>query len=367
MNTRDLATYTPEEIPQLVIHSSEEDLNKHAAAFTPEQSAAATLTLGPQKEPRWREKLSALIQGSTDNKQLEAIGRSLTLAQAHHILDETNQNVNIGHWKLSPLFVGIPHGLFTRILLTATTSQMNVLKQEVITEPLQHHLTVLTHEIVHQIPEFSAKLDDLENEIARLDPREMDHSELRALSRKIEEGEKFYDETFKKITKALTLAWNTNRTDLIDKLSLSKEITQKLIGSIVGTRRGMSAEPSGLFAKLEDRLNRVYGLVTEPQDIEALDDDEPAIEALVKLSIWYLKDYWDIGLLPKISDGSELDLESSELSHDEKIALREKWYQEVIDNLSNLGLNCVKDLKNARIYSKSALIDYISRNKRLLS
>lgn len=236
-----------------------------------------------------------------------------------------------------------------------------------ITEPVQHHLTVLTHEIVHQIPEYATKIDDLEQEIANLNPAEMGHSDLKNIVHRIEEGAKFYEKTINKINKVLTLAWNTNRTDLIEKLSVAKEISQKLIGSLVGSRRTISSEPTGLFAKLEDHLNRVYGILYDQQDIEALEDDEPAIEALVKFSIWYLRDYWEIGLLPKITDPADLELEASHFPHDHKMEFRENIYNEVINNLSKLGLNYVKDLKEARIYSKATLIDYIARNAHLIS
>jgi hypothetical protein len=366
MNERELSTYSTEEISQLILITPADQLSALASSLTPEQVSIVTHLLEVKREPHWREKISAVIQGLTETKQLEAVGRSLSLPQILYLLDESNKNEGNGHWKLPPLFVGMPHRLFTQMLLGASPTQMNALKQEVITESLQHHLTVLTHEIVHQIPEFAAKIDDLEQGIANLNVSEMEHADLRGISHQIEDAAKFYEDTIHKINKILALAWNTNRADLIEKLSMSKELSQKLIGSLVGIRRSRTDEPSGLFAKLEDRLNRVYGLANDPQDIEALENDEPAIEALVKLSIWYLRDYWEIGLLPKVINPIDLDFEASHFNHDQKMELREHWHHEVTNNLSKLGLNCVKDLKEARIFSKSTLLDYITRNAHLL-
>jgi len=97
------------------------------------------------------------------------------------------------------------------------------------------------------------------------------------------------------LNKALQLAWNSNRVDLIEKLSTAKETCQKFVISIIGHPRHAVNPPTGLYARLEARLNAVFGNPSDPNDIEAAGNDEPAMEALVKFSIWYLKDYWDLG------------------------------------------------------------------------
>lgn len=366
MDNVDFAACTNEEIAQLVLQMSPDQIRSEMAKLTPEQISIVISVLDEMHDQDWREKLTAVIYGLNENRQIEAVGRALVLPQALHILDEAAETEKNGHWKLSPLLVGMPHPVFTQLLLAASPIQMNALKQEVITEPVQHHLTVLTHEIVHQIPEFAASLDNLELEIAGLNIADLGHAELKNITHRIEQGAELYEETVEKINKILGLAWNTNRTDLIEKLSVAKEICQKLIGSMVGARKTSSRESSGLFAKLEERLNTVFGVPDNPQDFEALDDDEPAIEALVKFSLWYLSDYWEIGLLPQVKSIEDLDLDSSAFSHQQRMEYREKLFEEVTQNLSKLGLNTVSDLKQARIFSAKSLQDHISRNKKFL-
>ena len=345
---------------------SPEQVRSEITRLSPEQISVAVSVLDEPHDPEWQEKTSAAIQGLNENRQIEAVGRALNLSQALHILDEVSKTEKNGHWKLSPLLVGMPHRIFTQLLIAASPIQMNALKQEVITEPVQHHMTVLTHEIVHQIPAFAASLDSLEQEIENLNIKEMGHAELKDITQRIEHGSQNYEETVNKINKLLALAWNTNRTDIIEKLSMAKEICQKLIGSMVGSKKTITSESSGLFSKLEEHLNRVFGIPDNPQDFEALDDDEPAIEALVKFSLWYLNDYWEIGLLPGIARAEDLELDSNKFSHQQRMDIREQLFDEVSHNLSKLGLNTVKDMKEARIFSRKSLEDYIARNKHLL-
>jgi hypothetical protein len=366
MNERDVSTFAPEEISRLVLQIPSLELKSIIPSLTPEQVTAAIASLDKNHDTAWREKIVIIIQGLTQTKHLEAAGHALSLPQILHLFDENTKNDPEGHWKFSPLLVGMSHQLFTQMLISATPVQLNTLKQEVIAEPLQHHLTVLTHEIIHQIPEFAAKIEDLDQEIDNLNPFEIAHSDLKNIGHRIEEVYQFYEQTTSKISKILILAWNTNRTDLIEKLSVAKELSQKVIGVTIGSRRTTSTESTGLFAKLENQLNKVYGILNETQDIEALQDDEPAIEALVKFSIWYLRDYWEIGLLPTIKDPKNLELETSPYNHDEKIKFREKIYAEVSDNLAKLGLKNVNDFKKAKIFSKASLIDYISKNADLM-
>lgn len=366
MDLQDLSTYSKQEASQIFLSYSPEDLTSLIPSLTPEQVGAITLLLHAHHESHWREKLTLLIENLKETKSLEAVGRNLSLTQALHLLDEFSKKEQGHLWKLSPLLVGMSHRLFSQILISTSQQHIQTLKQEVMAEPLQHHLTVTVHEITHQIPEFLVRLNTLEREIESIKASEIGHIELKTLTHKIEDEMRCYDEIITKINKSLMLVWNTNRTDLIEKFSAAKEILQKLINKVVGVRRSKTHEASGLFAKLEEHLNCVYGKIEDPQDIEALEDDDPALEALTKLSLWYLRDYWEIGLLPHIASPEELEFENALLLDEERLGSRDKNYQEVIKNLSKIGLHDVKDLKEAKIFSKVSLSEYIKKNQHFL-
>lgn len=136
---------------------------------------------------------------------------------------------------------------------------------------------------------------------------------------------------------------------------------------MVGIPRCNGAQATGLFALLEQKLNAVYGNPLDPNDIEALDNSDPAIDALVKFSVWYLRDYWEIGLLPMVKNERDLDLSSRRYSERNRAEHREKLFVMVQENLERLGLDKVKDLKKARIYSRETLQDFIRARQNLLS
>jgi hypothetical protein len=362
MSNDKFTLYTDEEISNWILQTPSNDIKEGISSLSPQQLSIAVAALDNPLEQNLREKLAIIVEAATDNRDLEAIGRALSLRQALHILDKSAQTDQNGHWKLSPIIVGMPHGVFTQMLIVATPIQLKALKQEAITEAIQHHLTVLTHEIIHQVPEISASLDDLEQEIAQLDVAEMGYPEVKSIIHRIEQYAQQYEEMITKINNGLALAWNTNRTDLIDKLSQAKEISKKFIESIMGSKKTAS-NSTGLFLKLEKRLNEVFGNSEDVRQIEAFNDDEPAIEALVKFSIWYLKDYWELGLLPEISTEEALDLDFTRFSNQQRMDYREKLYQQVIENLAKIGLQTVRDLKLAKIFSRKILEEYIHSHR----
>ncbi|MCE5319326.1 MAG: hypothetical protein LLG04_18420, partial [Parachlamydia sp.] len=293
--------------------------------------------------------------------QLEAAGRNLTLAQIYALLDYAAEGDPQFHWKLSPLLVGMPHGLFAQLLLAASPHQLEVLKLEAVTEPVQHQLTLVTHEVTHQLPQVVDRLDQVSVDISLL-PIGSQVKDPVLLKRQLKELATWHESTIQMISKVLALAWNSNRPDLIDKLSHAKEWCQKLIATI-GKPKTPFGEAQGLYARLDENLEAVYGSPSLPSSIEAADDDEPAIEGLTKLSFWYLMDYYQIGLLPEISDPALLDLDPATHSEQERLHHREQLMEAVRNNLTKMGLSSVKDLKQAGIYSREALQAYIEQHQ----
>lgn len=364
MDSMNLTTLTPEQAVQLAHKLSPAEVQSRIAEFSPDQIVAAVAALDEKQDKTWREKLKAAIKGLQEYPKLEALGRALSYRQAQTLFEDGLVIDKSESWKLSPLFVGMSHNVFTQFLHSATHSQMEIFKQEAIAEPLQHHLTVLTHEVLNQIPVHGEMLREVEDAISQLDIKELSREELSVIMNTITHSMEYYGEALDSINKMLVLAWNTSRLDLIDKLSQAKETCQRLLHQTIGKPRTPASRPTGLYAKLEERLIAVYGNPEDPQDIEALTDDEPALEALVKFSIWYLKDYWEIGLLPSIMDPLVFD-HLTELT-EEVQKLKADLLQKVRENLSLLGFNIVADLKKKGIFSKKILQEYIEHHQHLL-
>lgn len=352
----DIANLPADEIAQHIPDVSSQELKEQASLLSLDQIYATLSALNSENDKNWVSKFEGFIDGLNEYKSLEVAGKRISLEQALELLNFKGER-----WKLSPLFVGIPHSVFTDLIVNASSDQMESLKEEAITEPIQHQMSVLTHEILKQIPAYTRELETLEKSIQMIDPEEIGHREMLTFSNAIHQGREFFDETISKINKLLVLAWNTNRTDLIEKLSHAKELSLKIQESYVGNPSTASHPPTGLFAKLEERLSLVYGNPNDPKDIEAVDDDEPVIEALVKFSVWYLHDYWNMGLLPQVSDPQGLN-PSGELSPKERQALHESLLNQVKENLNRIGLNRAVDLKKAGIFSKQSLQEYIAKN-----
>lgn len=322
--TIDFATYSPEQIAQLVLEWSPSEITRHLVHLS--------------------------------DSQLEAAGKNLSQAQVYAILDYAAEADPQFHWKLSPLLVGMPHTLFSQLLLAASPQQLEILKLEAITEPVQHQLTMLTHEITHPLPHVLDQLDHLAADIALLPVAAS--KDPAVLKRQLKEQAHWHKSTLEMINKILTLAWNSNRPDLIDKLSHAKEWCQRTLSHTIGQPKTPFGQASGLFAKLDENLAAVFS----PGAIDAADDDEPAIEGLSKFSLWYLKDYHQIGLLPQIRDPDALDLDPATHSEQERLQHREKLLEAVQQNLAKMGLATVKDLKQAGIFSAEDLKAHIGQN-----
>jgi hypothetical protein len=195
---------------------------------------------------------------------------------------------------------------------------------------------------------------------------EVTSTQIALLTEEIENNANTYQSLLEKINRLLMLIWNTNRTDLIEKLSIAKETVQRVLNMRIGNPKTEVTSSTGLFGHFEQRLSAVYGGADNQQDIETLDDDEPALEALAKFSIWYLRDYWEIGLLPKITDPQHLIFRQERQLDEHPSSFREKLYQEVQANLKKLQLSTVKDLKQREIFSRATLKEYIQKHKHLL-
>lgn len=363
MGVSSLTSYTLEEIGKWTLQQSSDELPSSISQLLPEQIGAVIGFLREDFDPHWREKIGNIVLKINDLEKLEIIGKALNPDQALEILDQSQKwDLNLKQSKLPTLFVKMPHSVFQEMLKNASTPQIEILKHESITEPIQHHITHFIHETALHLEEYGDVLIDLEKEIQGLEIREISSDIIDSFRKKFEGIHHFYLEASDNIQKYLIIAWNTNRIDLIEKLSKLKEAVQKTSQQVIGVPGSIKISTSGLYLALEKRLNEIFGNVDDPTDFDALADEDPAIEALVKFSIWYLKDYFEVGLLPSIRSKDQLEMDPAVHSEKECLSYREKLFNEVEQNLHKLGLHTLKDLKDGGIYSKKALISFIQKN-----
>lgn len=342
MDHADFKGLTNEEIASYIRKTSADTLQSEAPFMNSTQISIALAALDEDSD--WSNKTRKLINGLTSREHLEAAGHAMSVSQILEILNHLD-------YKLLPILVGLPVPHFIELLVRATEKQFEILKRESISEPVQYKIAAFGHEMQKKLSEKSKELEHL-NEIIndiRIDD-DLSRDELKDLLSSIRELTKWIDRALQEINRVLTLAWNTNRPDLIDKLNHLKEMCLKLSEYAAGS------SSIGLFARIDEKLSSVYGK-------EGLEDDEPSIDGIAKFSVWYLQDYWELGLLPGVGHLNELDLSSQSYP---KASHREKLFNMVKSNLEQIGLATVKDLKLARIYSKRTLREYISEHRHLL-
>jgi len=336
------------ELTQLPI----DQLRSSITLYNPEEITSFIAFLGLINDPSIIEKTRAVIAQVTDLAQLESIGKGMNSDQIFDTINQAIQgNANVIS-KIPSIIIGLNHMVFAQVVSRANEEQLNYLKREGESEPIQHQLTILTHLLHNHTHPLLKEIDFLEHEIKTMPIENLSDKKVnewvhgtQAYHQKIVS----YLITFQN---ALSIAWHTNRPDLIDGLSVNKEVIQRYLASVLGHSESKTHSSTGLYALIEWKLTHVYGDSENENDVEALKDNEPAIEGLTKLGIWHVEDYWDIGLLPHVKKKEEL------LNKDKKAEI----LNEVKLKLSKIGLNCVGDLKQQRIFSKDSLAAYIKKH-----
>lgn len=357
----DFHLYTRAEIEQLVSKSSPEQIQSTVSKMTVQQIDAAVTSLSSKKDPLSKEKTRAVIHGLEERHQLEAAGSALLAWQALDIFDQYDTERS-DYWKLAPLLVGISRHVFFEMLKNASGHHLQILKHEGVIEPVQHHLTLLASKMTAFTNELGMSITTLEQEISQIEATNLGFTELYQFIDNIEQLSVECWSNSEIIDRALAIAWNTDRLDLIENLSLAKEKCQRLLLTDIGHPQSPSERATGLYATLENRLYAVYDIPEDPKLIHALHDNTPVMEALGKFSIWYLQDYFELGLLPNVKTVDELDLSLKSHTLKECQEHRHKLFSEARHQLEKLGLRTVKDLKQAFIFSHKALKQYISNN-----
>lgn len=219
---------------------------------------------------------------------------------------------------------------------------MTLLKSLAGEEPIQHHLTLLAHKWAHEAEEQAIILERLRKNIMLYDVRDANQDDYETYKKAIEVVQTHFQQSLSLLDKALSLAWNSSRADLIDRLTTLKENWQRYALDVIGNPASEATEANGLFRELDTHFDLVFGDASNPSQLAALEDDDLGIEALAALSIWNAQDYRELGLIRQ----------DTEVSHDQLLEV-------IQERLKELKLATVADFKQAKIYSKTALQKYI--------
>ena len=291
-----------------------------------------------------------VVDKASTPQELEVIGKTISVIQAKELFEYLKEEDKEQKWKLQPLLVGMTHDAFSQLLLESDASIKQILMQLSQTEPMQHHLSLFCHELTKFSEEADRQIMLVEREIQALNQEELHKENLRAIERTIEHFTNDYGKELIKIENVLSIAWYGECGELIDLLSTFKEQYQRVLRDIIGMPRTEERKATGLYEILESKLSQVFN---NGNELEALRDDEPAMAALAKLSLWYVKDYWEACLLPKYKNADKLELPELRMELDVKLR------SEVEANLNKLGLNTVGDFKQHGIFSQKMLKDFI--------
>ncbi|MCB1111128.1 MAG: hypothetical protein H7A37_07600 [Chlamydiales bacterium] len=292
-------------------------------------------------------KAVTVLKHLQDRQHLESYGQGLSVSLAIDCFNNDFDQENIQ--KLNSVLVGLSHPIFSHLLSSNNNKVEENLKKLSDCESLQHHLTLFSHEMEQETNRFVGELEQIEDHIDRLKPEKVLPQQIAQIFQDIARTLFRYQDVTSKLQRALSIAWNSGRTDLIDSLSTQKENWEKLRTLAIGETFSGNCQPTGLYARLDRHLGVVYADLDNPDDTEGVRDDDPAIEALAKLGAWYLRDYWNLGLLPEIQSLENINEKD-----------RHHLLSTVRHELGKRGLLTVRDLRRQKIYSLSTLKQFLN-------
>lgn len=301
-----------------------------------------------------REDVLKVILELKESKGLEMIGHLCPASLFVTFLESTEHQPE-QVWKLLPLLTHMPVTTFLEALLLAPLKIVELLEKPQLNEIVQHHLTSLLHVIEDEHQNFLKQIFNVEHAITHSIPTKVSADYLGDLLEEIGVIRKKSAEYHEVICRALQLAWNTARADLIDKFSNLKEIYFHLY-QMIGEWQLLNR--SGLFLFIQHELGKVFENDPDSPKFRTLADNDPSFEGLSKLGLYHIVDYWRCGLIPSVKDESTmLQIENS--------PEREKYVQEMRLSLEKANLRTIKDLKEAYICSPSMLHEYIKIQSQL--
>lgn len=345
---------------------SSDDLRHFVSQATPEQLMTALPEFSMQELAEsfaWlqsdgvhlpEEKRVSLFEFIESPKGVETLGKNLSARLLMHVLNFLIPHPQF-HNRLSYLLIGLEPQIFSAALNFFQPAHLAMFKEEGMFEPLQYHLTQFVHEGESLHRQIALELEQFEGTLLSMKNQELTAESLEALIAQIDAFRSRLLDFLERISVALSIAWNTDRIDLIERLSNINEALQHQLALFIGHPSSGNFSATGLYARVEETFSEVFD--------SSLKDEDASIEGLTRLSIWHLRDYWELGLLPQVHRLQELNLDPSNLQEGQRTAYHQQLYSEVQKQLEKLKIGTVRDLKREYVFSKALLKAYIDRNR----
>lgn len=296
------------------------------------------------------EKCISLFEHIVSSGQLKALGTQVSVQEFTQVLNFLSRHHSFKH-QLSLILIGLPPQVFCAALNFYQTAHLTLFKEEALFEPLHYHLTQFVHEGEALGRHFAQQLEQFEADLSAITPQEVTGESLVTLILRIDSIRNPLLDFLEKMSVALSIVWNTDRVDLIEKLSTVNEALQHQLVLFVGHPHTDTLPATGLYLELEKALSKVFD--------SNLRDDDAATEGLTRLAVWQLKDYWELGLLPQIQEEKELNFDPAQLMDSKLLARHQQLLFQVQKQLEHLGIGTVRDLKRKHLFSKALLKTYV--------
>ncbi|MDP1879687.1 MAG: hypothetical protein Q8K60_01945 [Parachlamydiaceae bacterium] len=340
-----------DELKNKVSSLSVDDFKLELPTFTHSQIGHCFVILQNESSSKSKKKMDELFKFIDHPSQLEQFGKSINLPSWMAIVDYISQHPSYHH-RLSNILVGLNPSVFFQSLFYLNEDQLTLLKHESIFEPLKYHLNLYIHECEKQLAQIDENLENLKIQFLSNKNEQINENYLQESEERLIHIKDQLFEFIECIQKVLSIVWNTNRVDLIDKLSSLNESYQHRL-NLIGQKASSNIPAAGIFDLLDKSLSSLY-------DNASLTDQDSAMEGLTRLNIWHLEDYWKLGLLPSIK---KEDVDQEQFKDNTQLENYQRLLSLVQKQLKVLGIETVRDLKKARIYSQSLLKKYIDERK----
>lgn len=348
---------SPDALKTFVSKSSVEQFKTALPGFSFSEIAESFVLLQTQLIIEPKDKLNCLMQFVDSPGNLDLLGKHFAVPHFLSFLDFLNQHPAYQD-RLNFILVGLHPIVFSQALHFMQNSHFSYLKLEGLLEPLQYHLTQFAHEGEDLWQHINQKVEQLIQNFSFIKPEELTPDGLEALLLQIDSFKGQLLDYLERISAALSIAWHTDRIDLIEKLSSIHETLQHQFTHVIGHPSFDHFSSTGLYSTLEQMFFKIFDAT--------LKDEDAALEGLTRLSIWHLKDYWELGLLPFIPSTQELDLDPQRYPEEERTAHHQHLLFLVQQQLERLHIGTVGRLKKAYLFSKPLLEAYIEQHRHLL-
>lgn len=334
-----------------------EEFNSIIPNFSPKELGENFALLQSDGTDESKEKLLSLFHSIDSPNKLESLAKFFSMPiflkflnffALHHEYQD----------RLAFILVGLPPSVFCSCLNFLEAHHLALFKQNELLEPLQYHLNQFIHEGEALYGKIEADSGRIENEVLSIRPEELNSIGIEKLLDQMDNFRSLLLDYLERAKTALSIVWNTGRIDLIEKLSNINEALQYQLTVSIGHPSSENMPATGLYLNMHKSFSNIFN--------SSLKDQDASLEGLTRLSIWHLKDYWKLGLLPHLDNVEEIDLDPRHFNEDKRSAHHQNLFSQVQKQLENLHIGTVGDLKKKSLFSQQLLIDYIEKNRHLL-